>query len=963
MFGSRLFWKVTFNFAILLLVIFAMAFATVNVLNQIGKSYHQASMDMAATSSIDRIRSIIEDARKASDDYLYTGISETRIAYDTYLKFFDSEILRLQKLYSDSNDLKTVEQVRNSFYDWVKEIGDKKILLASSGLSSEKIGEEIQNLGRISANRNYLGTAKTLLQSLYSRHLRTLPTSIEYAISAAEKINNYIILVNILLAIFAIVLGFILSRSIIRPVEKLRDGTQNIVKGIFKPIELNQRDELGILANDFNYMSRMLQQNYSRLTAYSELMTALNKHESLDLVQQTSLQILCLHTGASVGALYLLENSIGKLRLAKGYALSINNDIMEFELGKGLPGQCAITKEVIELNNIDAAKSFIINTGLISIAPSHILAAPIMFQENLIGVIVLGSMEQFDDIKKEIINNSLPQIGIAIMNAMNLESTKRLSIEIAEKNKELNAKNIELQKAYRVKSDFLSNMSHELRTPLNSIIGFTSVLLDSTSDPLSEEQRKALEKVLRNGKHLLELINDILDYSKIESGRVQINIDFDDVENIVYNAMITIEPMLVGKNVRLEKDIEPGIPRLHTDVLKVKQILLNLLSNAAKFTDEGEIKVTASKQGDMVAISVKDTGIGIEEKNLEKIFEEFSQIDSGTSRKYKGTGLGLPIARNYARMLGGDLTVQSQYGKGSTFTLIIPPEIPADKIPKPQQEIMLSKPPQTATVLRDKTAKETEREGAIEAKEKVSNPMVLCIDDNPEVIELMKRFLIPEGYSVQGALSGDEGIRMAQVLHPAVITLDIMMPEKDGWQVLRELKSSPLTKDIPVIIHSIVENRPLALSLGALEVITKPSDPRIILEVIERACRSKSHPILIVDDDQDFADYLKKILEDQGYEGIILNNGEEALKNIDNINPSVLFLDLMMPGIDGFGVLKQLRSKEKWKDLPIVVVSGVDVSKEQREDINRLSQKFIEKGQFSKEMISSTIRKIINQTD
>jgi CheY-like chemotaxis protein/anti-sigma regulatory factor (Ser/Thr protein kinase) len=513
-----------------------------------------------------------------------------------------------------------------------------------------------------------------------------------------------------------------------------------------------------------------------------------------------------------------------------------------------------------------------------------------------------------------------------------------------------------------VKSDFLSNMSHELRTPLNSIIGFTSVLLGPHGEPLSPDQAKALEKVLKNGKHLLELINDILDFSKIEAGRTPINIDKDEVVNIISNAMVTVEPMVVAKGVKLIQEVEPGLPILNTDILKVKQILLNLLSNAAKFTDRGSIVVTAGKYGDMISISVKDDGIGIEQKNIDRVFEEFSQIDSSSARKYKGTGLGLPIARNYARLLGGDLTVNSEFGKGSTFTLVIPSEIPKEKLQKSAGESASAKggpvaePVTTAVPTAVQQVKQAVPEKSVSQE---SSVLVLCIDDDTEVIDLLRRYLIPEGYSVRGASSGEEGIRLARELKPTVITLDIMMPEKDGWQVLRELKSNPQTKDIPVIIHSIIENRPRALSLGALEVITKPSEPRKVLSVVERACHSKNQPIMIVDDDHDFAESLKILLQTDGYRAIAFNSGEEALKNIETINPSLLFLDLIMPGIDGFEVLKQLRSQDKWRNLPIVVLSGADITSEQRTSLGKLSQKFIEKGQFSKEIISSTIKKII----
>ncbi len=969
MFSYKLFWRVTFNFAFLLIILTVTTFLTINNLNKIQKNYSQASLDLTTTMRLDRIKQILSDIETASNEYMYTGMHEKRNAYDENWKDFDLEFAALQKVYTDSIEQQTLDQIRTSFYNWISNIGDKKILIRSLDLTPEKAGLEIQALGRQETNSHYLETAKGLLNSLYKRRLSSVPVNIDIAIGLTRNIATFIMMVNIMLAVFAVALGWYLTKSITKPVEQLRDGTQKIMKGIFEPINLKRRDELGALASDFNHMSKMLQQNYKRLTAYSELMTALNKHDSLENVEEKSLQILCMHTNVSIGALYIMENSSGKLKLASGYALNSKKEILEYKIGEGIPGQCAAMKQNIEINNTGVTKDFIIATGIVDIVPAYIMATPILFQDNLTGVIIFGSMQPFEDFQREIIMNSVPQIGVAITNAFNFESTRKLSNEVAEKNSELNSKNAELQKAYRVKSDFLSNMSHELRTPLNSIIGFTSVLLGPHGDPLTQEQAKALEKVLKNGRHLLELINDILDFSKIEAGRTPINIETDEVENIIANAMVTVEPMVLAKGVKLVQNIEPGLPKLNTDILKVKQILLNLLSNAAKFTDQGAITITAHKQNEMINIAVKDDGIGIEKKNLEKVFEEFSQIDSSNSRKYKGTGLGLPIAKNYARLLGGSLTVESEFGKGSIFTLKIPPEFPKDKLNKISIETQTVKKPAIISqdilpAVKDESLQKVEFQQKMQTLESTptsSSVLILCIDDDQEVIDLLRRYLIPEGYSVQSALSGDSGIELARKLQPSVITLDIMMPGKDGWQVLRELKSDPKTRDIPVIIHSIVDNKPLALSLGALDVIAKPSELKRVLSVVERACRTKNQTILIVDDNEDFAESLKIMLQVEGYKAITMYSGEQVLKEIGNINPSLLFLDLIMPGIDGFGVVHQLRSKEQWRNLPIVILSGAEVEQEKRDNLNKHIQDFIEKGHFSKEVISNTIKKIIQQ--
>lgn len=954
MFSSRLYWRVTFNFALLLIILSATTVLTYYFLTQIQKSYTQASIDMTTTSNLDKLRTLLIDIQTAADDYLYRSTPEKKASYEKNWKDFDNYLAIIQKSYTDSMELQTLKQVRISFYSWVANVGDRKISLATAGLSNDKLAQEINAVNRLQSESNYLELARIFLDSFYNRRLISIPANIEFALGLSKNIATYIIVVNVLLAFFAIALGFVLTKAITKPVAGLRRGTQNIMNGVFEPITLHRRDEFGDLANDFNHMSQMLQNNYNRLTAYSELMTALNRHESVIKIQQISLEILCSHTKASVGALYLVENSSELLKLASGYALKGFDNKLEYRIGEGIPGQCAAMRKPVELHDVIDTKEFIIDTGLVSIVPTNILAVPILFQDNLMGVVVLGATQPFDELRREIINNSVPQIGVAIANAINVESTKKLSSQVASKNDELNMKNAELQKAYRVKSDFLSNMSHELRTPLNSIIGFTSVLLGPHGDPLTPDQAKALEKVLKNGKHLLELINDILDFSKIEAGRTPINIDTDEVANIVSNAMVTVEPMVTSKGVKLIQEIESGLPVLSTDTLKVKQILLNLLSNAAKFTEQGAITIVAKKMDAMVSISVQDDGIGIEEKNLDRVFEEFQQIDSSSARKYKGTGLGLPIARNYARLLGGDLTVRSEFGKGSTFTLVIPPIFPKEKLPKPTSEPAVSKTVPVAT-----SAVETK---PVKVPVQSTGTIVLCIDDEPDVLDLLSRYLIPEGYFVRGALSGDEGIKLAEELHPSVITLDIMMPVKDGWQVLRELKGNPRTKDIPVIIHSIIDNKPLALSLGALEVITKPSESKQILSVVERACRSKKQPILIVDDDHDFADALKLMLQAEGYEAVAVYSGDEALKVLEKVNPSLMFLDLLMPGTDGFAIVNRLRSQDRWRDLPIIILSAAEISDDRRQRLNKLTQEFIDKGQFSQETISNTIKKILSRS-
>ncbi len=785
--------------------------------------------------------------------------------------------------------------------------------------------------------------------------------AIDAANADSSRLSTFIILINVLLAIFSIALGFVLTRSITKPVSLLTGGTQNIMAGKFESIALHRTDELGDLASNFNKMSLLLGNNYNRLNAYSELVTTLNSSASMEDVQHRSLEVLCKHTRATLGALYLVIRGQRALELVSGYALRKDRALEKrLAFGEGIPGECAAEGREIELTDIPGGSGFVVDTGFVELVPSYILAVPVFFREEIIGVLVLGGMKKLGELEKEIVNNSVPQLGVALTNAMNFEETKSLSVEITKRNEELSTKNKEIEKAYKVKSEFLSSMSHELRTPLNSIIGFSSVLLGPSGDPLSPDQRMALEKVLKNGKHLLQLINDILDISKLESGRMVLSVETEDIASIISNCALIVEPLIQSKRLSLTQDIQQNLPPLTTDIVKVRQILVNLLSNAAKFTEKGGITITV-RQSDtgIVSFAVKDTGIGIESKNFDKVFEEFQQVDSSSTRKYKGTGLGLPIARRLARMLGGDLMVESEFSKGSTFTLTVPSKLPTRMtelqasmpMPQPAPQVTLPEPPRPQSAI-PPSIPQPLRTG--------QQVQILSIDDDPDVIEILRKYLVPEGYSLIGALSGDEGLEIASRVKPDLITLDIMMPKKDGWQVLRELKANPETQHIPVIVHSIIDNRPLALSLGAVDVMMKPTDPKRLLTLVKKHYKSGDQFILVVDDNLDFALACKDLLKRDGFNVKIATRGEEAVKILEESIPSLILLDLVMPGMDGFTLIHALRSKEQWTSIPVVVLTGKTLSDEDHQSLDPFIADYLMKDSFTTAAISGTIKKILN---
>jgi len=454
--------------------------------------------------------------------------------------------------------------------------------------------------------------------------------------------------------------------------------------------------------------------------------------------------------------------------------------------------------------------------------------------------------------------------------------------------------------ATQAKSTFLANMSHELRTPMNAIIGFSRLVMRRSQDVLPQRQYENLEKILISAEHLLTLINDILDLSKIEAGHMEIHPVSFQLEALVDVCLHTLEPMVQSERIRLVKEIEADLPLLVTDKNKIKQIVMNLLSNAVKFTTEGAITITARHYDGEVTIAVTDTGIGIPAEALEHIFEEFRQVDSRTTRPYSGTGLGLSISRRLAQLLGGDITVQSTFGVGSTFTVTLP--LHYDAAP-----------------LVTRVATIPSREESISPSE--SDKIILAIDDDPDVIYLLRENLTEAGYRVVGATSAEEGLQQARALHPLAITLDILMPHKDGWQLLHELKTDATTRDIPIIVLSIVDNKALGYQLGAFDYLLKPFDREAILAALTRLPPQRGR-LLVVDDDPQVVDLVRQLLDGEPYEVIAAADGQEALEAISKQQPDILLLDLFMPRLDGFTVIERLRQDAQYHQLPIIVLTA-----------------------------------------
>jgi PAS domain S-box-containing protein len=484
------------------------------------------------------------------------------------------------------------------------------------------------------------------------------------------------------------------------------------------------------------------------------------------------------------------------------------------------------------------------------------------------------------------------------------------------------------EEANRAKSQFLANMSHELRTPLNAIIGYSEMLQEEATDLGQEDFIPDLQKIHTSGKHLLELINAVLDLSKIEAGKMELFLETFEVATLIRDVASIIQPLVHKKSNRLDLRCPDNIGTMRADLTKLRQALFNLLSNASKFTEEGVITLEVvrepGREGDWLIFRVRDSGIGMTPEQLSKLFQAFTQADASTTRKYGGTGLGLVITRKFCEMMQGDINVESTPGEGTTFTIRLPATVMEPKArPKPIEVVVPAEP--------------------------VPEPVatVLVIDDDPTVHDLMRRTLVKSGVRVESALGGEEGLKQARQLVPDAITLDVMMPGLDGWAVLSALKADPATQHIPVIMLTMLDDKNMGYALGAVDYLTKPVDRDQLATVVNKYRRLRGPgPVLVVEDDPHTRDMTVRMLIKDGWEVMQAENGKVALERLAEREPSLILLDLMMPQMDGFEFVREMRKNLEWRALPIVVVTAKDLTDDDRKRLNGHVEKILQKGAF-----------------
>lgn len=694
-----------------------------------------------------------------------------------------------------------------------------------------------------------------------------------------------------------------LSRAVNAMVDKIQSSVD--------ALEANQ-EELEGNRQALEEKHSLLSAEYTRQSSFGGFLGQLNTID-INTIADNGLRYAMELTTSILGQFYLVENTVDLKLLAQQ---GVDRDALEAmtNASGGLPAEAVRRVEWVIVEKISGALLPKINLGFTQVDVLTLVAAPLTFQGKPLGVMLLGFIEDFNTVKRMQVQNVLDAMGGSLNNAMTYKTVQKQSFKLEQANQEL-------LESDRLRSEFVANMSHELRTPLNSIIGFSAVMSKNRDGNLVEKDLNYLEKVNRNGKHLLGLINDILDLSKIEAGKMDIELRATRLQDVIVDTCEMLQSQAEAKHIQLLFETSEAIPRIQTDSDKLKQLLINLVGNAIKFTDQGSVTVRLIQHADTIVIKVEDTGIGIPEDKIHSVFEPFRQADAGTTRKYGGTGLGLAISRSIADMLGGSITLTSVLNQGSVFAL----ELPFIAVPEGQSAPLQNTLDINAASLAGKK--------------------ILVVDDDPDARELLSNYIFEQGAIIIPAASGEEALQLARQHQPDLITLDIMMPGLDGWATLQAIKADAQIADIPVVVVSIVADKSKATVLGAVDAVTKPVVQSELLATLQRSVGAGTGKnILVIDDDREIWELYKDALSASVARIEFAENGRVGLQKLESYNADLVFLDLMMPEMDGLSFLRVLRTDKRLLSLPVVVVTAKQLSAAERRELGLRVVDIVEKG-------------------
>lgn len=711
-------------------------------------------------------------------------------------------------------------------------------------------------------------------------------------------------------------------------ISEMHVGGEYFFTGITRDISARKQAEQEILERN-------------RLLALSsEVGRALTECSDLSETLARCAEAIVAHLDAAFARIWILDEARTtlELRASAGRYTHLDGPHARVPVGKFKIGLIAEERKPHLTNDVQhdprvSDKDWAEREGMVSFA-----GYPLLVEGRIIGVLAMFAKHPLAETTLDLLGTVATQVAVG---ANRFETMRELQLakEAADE-------------ASQAKSQFLANMSHELRTPLNAIIGYSEMMVEEAEDAEQTELIPDLQKIHGAGQHLLQLINDILDLSKIEAGRMEVFLETFELNALIQEVVTTAAPLIKTKNNELTVDCPNDIGPMTSDSTKLRQCLFNLLSNAAKFTDAGEISLSVRREsrpgGDWIVSEVRDTGIGMTPEQMEHLFQSFQQADSSTTRNYGGTGLGLAITRKIAQMLGGEVAVESEHGNGSTFRIEVFDHAGTDTC--------------TATESPSSGDRAEVPAVAVESSEQShSRDSVLIIDDEASVRDVLRRFLVREGYDVIEAESGSVGLELARKHQPFAITLDIMMPQMDGWAVLSALKADAQLANIPVVMLSLLEEKNLAYALGVSDYMVKPVDRQTLTQILAKHRKQMDQEmILVVEDDPNSREMMVRFLRDKGYDVEAAENGRVAMETLRKRTPSLILLDLMMPEMDGFQFTAELRNSPDYCNIPVVILTARDLSADDRRFLGENVEQVMMKGAFNRDQFLIELRTMLS---
>ena len=839
---------------------------------------------------------------------------------------------------------KDIEEANQAFIKW-ETATDENIKLFGKGLT-EKVITNISATGSTGILRTQMMKeigdiehfAQNKMGELYQNSERT-----------NNNLNVQLLCIVVFIIILVIMINYFLIRNIRKPIKELSGATKRFQSG-----DLNARcaitldNEFGELSGSFNLMVENIQNNLGLIDKSRDFAQLMLLEEEPKKFFKSILPALAAQTNSQMAAVFLLSEDKKSFEHFESFGMSQDaHQSFAVDNFEGEFGSVLATRKIYMVKRIPKDTRFIFNTVSGNLIPREIISIPILSGDEILAIISLASIRTYSEQTEKFINNMLYTLsarigGVLSYQKMQLFSRKlefqntelevqktemsAQSSELMEQNRELEMQKVQLSEASRLKTNFLSNMSHELRTPLNSVIALSGVLNRKLVNKIPSEEYSYLEIIERNGKHLLSLINDILDISRIEAGKEEIEITKFSIKNLIAEVTSMIHPQAEQKSIELIQRDEENDVSINGDADKCRHILQNLIGNAVKFTEKGTVEISALQVDTKIKITIKDTGIGISGNHLSHIFDEFRQADSGTSRRFGGTGLGLAIAKKYANLLGGDITVKSTLGEGSSFTLTIPLNYRAEnRIIEPLPDLKELKHVSPPIYKRDE-----------------SHKTILLVDDSEPAIIQMKDFMEESGYNILAAHDGTEALEIISQIIPDAMILDLMMPGVDGFEVLKTIRNEEATAGIPVLIltakhitkedlnslkrnnvHQLIQkgdvNRVELLNSVANLVYTEKTEDKKQQREIQKI---EGKPVvLIVEDNTDNMITAKAILEDK-YTILEAVDGTQGILMAKKYIPHLILMDIALPGIDGIEAFKAIRNIGQLAHIPIVALTA-----------------------------------------